>query len=258
MKEKLPYVKWFFSDWISDTRGLSLEAKGAWMDILSLLHDGDPYGHLAVNGKERSIESVARIIGTTPKILKPLIDEMEENGLFSRSEEGVIFSRRMVRENYLRKVRGGGGFKGGNPSLKESGKVDDKDNLPPNLPHQMKDNLTSNHTDNLSSESKDNLPPNLPLVRALVVQSPESRVQSPERGKSARKQNLPDDAFIEALKANPAYSHIDIDRELAKMDAWLLTPKGRGRKKTRQFIVNWLNKIDVPVQTKQNKPEFVY
>lgn len=55
-----------------------------------------------------------------------------------------------------------------------------------------------------------------------------------------------DEEFISALKANPAYKGIDIDRELAKMDAWLMThPR---RKKTKRFIVNWLNKIDTPVE----------
>lgn len=55
---------------------------------------------------------------------------------------------------------------------------------------------------------------------------------------------LSDDQFITALRANPAYDGIDLDRELAKMDAYLLTPKARGRQKTRQFIVGWLNRID--------------
>lgn len=59
---------------------------------------------------------------------------------------------------------------------------------------------------------------------------------------------LSDKDFLTALKENPAYKGIDIDRELAKMDAWFLTPKGQGRKKTKRFIVNWLNKIDVPLQ----------
>jgi len=58
---------------------------------------------------------------------------------------------------------------------------------------------------------------------------------------------MSDDQFIETLQTNPAYQGIDVRTELAKMDAWLLTPKARGRKKTRQFIVNWLNRVDKPV-----------
>ena len=56
---------------------------------------------------------------------------------------------------------------------------------------------------------------------------------------------LPD--FINSLKNNPAYTHIDIDTELNKMDAWFLLPKAKGRKKTKQFILNWINKIDKPL-----------
>lgn len=33
------------------------------------------------------------------------------------------------------------------------------------------------------------------------------------------------------------------------MDAWLLTPKGKGRKKNHRFVLNWLNKIDVSIQS---------
>ena len=56
-----------------------------------------------------------------------------------------------------------------------------------------------------------------------------------------------DSDWLATLKTNPAYTGIDIEKELAKMDAWLSTPKGRGRKRTRGFVVNWLNKIDKPM-----------
>ena len=58
-----------------------------------------------------------------------------------------------------------------------------------------------------------------------------------------------------SIRANPAYAGIDVDKELARMDAWLLTPKAKGRKKTRAFIVNWLNRIDRPVSTIGASPE---
>ena len=58
--------------------------------------------------------------------------------------------------------------------------------------------------------------------------------------------------FLTSLKNNPAYASIDLERELAKMDAWLLTRPGR--KKTKRFIINWLNKIDVPVAPVIKKP----
>ena len=58
--------------------------------------------------------------------------------------------------------------------------------------------------------------------------------------------------FISSLKENPAYKEIDIDKELHKMDAWLSTPAGKGRKKTARFVVNWLNRIDTTIKKETN------
>ena len=63
------------------------------------------------------------------------------------------------------------------------------------------------------------------------------------------KQKLTDEQFITFLKNNPAYQGINIEKELHKMDAWLLTPKGSGRKKTHRFILNWLNRVEREVKT---------
>lgn len=69
-----------------------------------------------------------------------------------------------------------------------------------------------------------------------------------EQNRTPKPAHLSNEDFITTLKANKAYAHIDIDRELGKMDAWLST---NNRKKTRKFVVNWLNKIDKPLE-KQN------
>lgn len=59
--------------------------------------------------------------------------------------------------------------------------------------------------------------------------------------------------FIDAIKKNPAYSGVDVDNELHKMDAWFLTPKGRGRKKTEKFILNWLNRAERSLPPEETK-----
>ena len=59
-----------------------------------------------------------------------------------------------------------------------------------------------------------------------------------------------EESFIQSLKTNPAYKHINIDTELGKMDAWLLAHKGR--QKTKRFIVRWLNKIEIPMEIQQS------
>lgn len=73
----------------------------------------------------------------------------------------------------------------------------------------------------------------------------EKRRVGQNRGTSRAKAPSPD--FIESLKRNPAYKSIDVERELSKMDAWLQTPRGKRRQKTKGFILNWLNRIDTPL-----------
>ena len=67
----------------------------------------------------------------------------------------------------------------------------------------------------------------------------------------------PTQDFIFSLKNNVAYKHINIDTELAKMDAWLSAHAGR--KKTKRFVINWLNKVEVPlgVSPKPHKIHYV-
>ena len=65
--------------------------------------------------------------------------------------------------------------------------------------------------------------------------------------KPKRQPKLADDEFISELKR--IHPRIDIDSELRKMDAWLLN--NPSRKKTRQFVTNWLNRVQVPLATQQ-------
>lgn len=67
-----------------------------------------------------------------------------------------------------------------------------------------------------------------------------------EENKNKKRSSKPLDAeFLAKLKSSPAYTGIDVDRELARMDNWLLA--NPDRQKTRRFIVGWLNKVDRPV-----------
>jgi hypothetical protein len=64
---------------------------------------------------------------------------------------------------------------------------------------------------------------------------------------------LTDDEWLQGqVRANPAYTHLNIDQELGKMDAWLSTRPQK--KKTRRFIINWLNRAEKPVNGLQADP----
>jgi hypothetical protein len=70
--------------------------------------------------------------------------------------------------------------------------------------------------------------------------------------KQPSRQLTDDEWLVSHVRANPAYAHINIDQELGKMDAWLSTRPQK--KKTRRFIINWLNRAEKPVNGLQADP----
>ena len=76
-------------------------------------------------------------------------------------------------------------------------------------------------------------------------------------GTPAKRSVLGDGEFLDALRKNPAYKRLDIDQELGMLDGWLLTPRGRGKQKTRGRIVAWLNRAlqDLPLDRTPEKEE---
>jgi hypothetical protein len=94
------WSKFCWRDWQNDLalRACSLEAQGYWMRCLCVMHEGAPVGHLTVNGKPMTPRQMAVNAGISEKKSEKLLQELEEAGVFSRSENGTIFCRRMVRD----------------------------------------------------------------------------------------------------------------------------------------------------------------
>ena len=119
---KRPAFQFYPGDWLMDSslRCVTVAARGVWIDMLCLMHQAEPYGHLKVNGKVILPVNLARIVGATLPDTEGYLGELEDAGVFSRDESGCIFSRRMIRDEKLRQVRAAGGKLGGNPSLKDA------------------------------------------------------------------------------------------------------------------------------------------
>jgi hypothetical protein len=94
------------------------------------------------------------------------------------------------------------------------------------------------------------LNPGKGAVNDPLLSLPSLSLPKKEEKRPLRATIVKDEFFIE-LKKNPAYAHIDMDRENGKMDAWLALPANRNRIKTRKFVLNWLNKIEAPLATHQ-------
>lgn len=117
---KRPAFQFYPGDWRRDAglRACSLHARGLWIEMLCLMHDAEPYGHLVVgDGQAVDAPTLARMIGESAATARRLLGELEAAGVFSRTPAGVIYSRRMVKDEHIRTVRAAAGKLGGNPNL---------------------------------------------------------------------------------------------------------------------------------------------
>lgn len=105
MSASQPWLKFYPTDWRADQalRVCSLAARGLWMEMLCIMHEATPYGHLTINGRPTTDAQLASLTGTDLSTVRQLTTELEEAGVFSRNRNGVIYSRRMTRDEKRRK-----------------------------------------------------------------------------------------------------------------------------------------------------------
>lgn len=111
---KRPASQYYWGDWRSDAalQSCSLTARGLWHEMNCIMHDCEPYGHLVIGGKPVQPAQLGRLVGVTERECKALLTELEDAGVFSRNNDGTIFSRRMVRDEEIRNARAAGGKDG--------------------------------------------------------------------------------------------------------------------------------------------------
>lgn len=113
-------MKFYPSDWRADAmlRLCSIGARGLWAEMMCIMHEATPYGSLLVNGKRIDKRQLAGLCGVSEKECLALLLELEGNGVFSRDEDGTIYSRRMRRDHEKATKDKANGKKGGNPQVK--------------------------------------------------------------------------------------------------------------------------------------------
>lgn len=85
--------------------------------MMCIMHQASPYGVLVLNGNPIDSTQLARIIGAQEREVSRWLAELDASGVYSKDENGRIYSRRMVRDEQLRAIRAEAGKLGGNPVL---------------------------------------------------------------------------------------------------------------------------------------------
>jgi hypothetical protein len=120
--KKHSYIKFYGRDWLGDTmlRMCAPDERGVWIDLLCIMAGAEPYGHIAVNNRIMTDAEVSRVIGMDENTYKGILYRLLEKGIPSKAENGMIYSRRMVREHKKFITGRVSGLKGGgNPALKK-------------------------------------------------------------------------------------------------------------------------------------------
>lgn len=235
-EDKNPWCKWYWQDWVSsnELRISSLAAKGLWMDMLAIMARSEKKGFLQINGKQIKSKDLAKLLGEDEAKIKQLLDELEENGVYSVDKSGVIFCRRMEREAHISYIRSEAGKLGGRPKKQIKSKKESK-------------------------------------AKAASASASASASEYASTDKKKVSEKTPKIAFNFELKEwenittedkrgwKEAYPACDIDRELKHMREWLKANPDRRKSNYRKFIVSWLKRSQDsggtdPKQKKQNRP----
>jgi len=244
MAIKRPSFQFYPGDWLRDTglRSCTVGARGLWVDMLCLMHDGKPYGHLQVGGKSIDHITLARMVGASENSVEIWLKELEESFVLSRKKDGTIYSRRMVKDEQIRRKRRKAGSLGGNPLLNQ--RDNQKDNQRP------KQNLTpSSSSSSSSSSSKEK-----PTVSEKKSEPPPHFMIVPLRGQETLRI---DAAQVDELKE--LFPTLDVEQELRSMKGNHQTKGLKTKRGINAAIQAWMRiaiKIQNEARTNGHKPDF--
>lgn len=118
-QKKLPAMQWYPGDWRKDPgiQALDYYDRGVWRELLDVMHESDERGRLVFpTGAPMPDAAIARLLGITEADWKQIRSRLLSYGVASEDEDGVLYNRRMVRDEELRQAKVEAGRKGGRKS----------------------------------------------------------------------------------------------------------------------------------------------
>jgi len=124
-KHDLPAMPFYWGDWFKcpEVRALTPAARCLWFEMLGLMWESTPRGYLVLNHKPYPKEALSRCLGFACDLLDVLLSELEQYAVYSKTDNGIIYSRKMVRDCEISKIRAEAGKKGGICSSKNQANI---------------------------------------------------------------------------------------------------------------------------------------
>lgn len=132
---KMPAMQFYPADWRKDlaVQSLGYHDRGVWFEMLCLMHESSERGVLLLNGAPMPEEVLARVLHLDNHTFNQTLTTLLTYGVAKRrASDSAIFSKRMVDDEKLCKIRRESGKLGGNPNLlKQKQTTRDKQNPTP-------------------------------------------------------------------------------------------------------------------------------
>jgi len=190
----------------------------------------------------REAESYRLEAGMIPDICFDLrVDEQVFQAIFEsgllEQEDGFFFSRSLLRRMEIREAKREQASRAGRASA------------------ERRSNASSTTVQRKSNDRS------TPVQPKKGKESKGKESSSSNDGKNAstkskRTPTLVTEEDLQGWETSEAYEHVNVRREYAKATEWLKTKPGR--KMTKQFFVNWLNRVEAPAAVKQEPEEDPY
>lgn len=244
---KLPATQWYIGDWKKDAAlsMCSISTRGFWFEILGAMHELNRCG--IISG---TVQQLARIARCLPEEAADAINELDQTGAANVTQKDGVFTlinRRMHRE-----------FKEREGAKIRMEKMRKKTNLLQNVTESYGNVTQPENIENIEDTDETKVSyekvtfPSSSSSSISVTEDKEKVTEAVTKKKAttAKKsiEKLSDDDWLDSLEANPIYKHVHIRIEFEKARIWCET---NNRQNTRNFFVNWINRIQAPIQSLQ-------
>lgn len=154
MAAKNFWFKFVPADWRKDPdlSRCSLAAKGFWIDAICILQEAEEPGVFRSNGIPWQDQEIVAAVGVERELGLSCLSELLTKGVCSRSKDGAVFARRVVRDHQLKKVRSEAGKLGGNPNFKRESELSKQNNSQNGLLKQTDKQIPSKRLSKIASK----------------------------------------------------------------------------------------------------------
>ena len=106
MGNRLPFMQWYPNDIRGEAgyRICSLAARGLWRDLLDVMWTCPERGVLKTGSLVWGVKEIAAEVGSSFTEIERALAELKATGIYSVTEDGAIYNRRMVREERERQL----------------------------------------------------------------------------------------------------------------------------------------------------------